>query len=284
MDAASGRELWRKDLTKDADVKVPFYGFGASPVLVGDRLVLQVGGKEKSGLVAFDAASGSLAWTSLPADTKGDSTGYTTAAPVEIGGTRQLVVLGHDRVFGVRALDGHVAWSHPLAEPEEPTRAVLPVAPGRFLVPRSANAILIEVTGQGEALKVAEVWRSPRLKSSLSPNVAQGGFVYGFGAQFLVCVDAATGEPRWRQKVYAGSLIRVGGHLLILGEQSGTLRVVEATPEAYRSVAEATVLNAGAQSSTGPSYADGRVFVRNTEEMVAVALRGAATASAEVKR
>jgi outer membrane protein assembly factor BamB len=115
--------------------------------------------------------------------------------------------------------------------------------------------------------------------------VAQDGFLYGFSGQFLVCVDAATGEPRWRQKVNAGTLIRVGRHLLILGEQSGILRVVEATPDAYRPVAEAPVLNAGAQSSTGPSYADGRIFVRNVEEMVALALRGSpATAALEVKR
>jgi outer membrane protein assembly factor BamB len=285
MDAASGRELWRRDLPKELQVKLPFYGFGASPVLVGDRLVLQVGGSEKSGLMAFESASGKLAWSSLLAETKGDSTGYTMAAPVEVGGARQVVALGHDRVFGVRVEDGSLVWSHMLGEPEEPTRAPLPLANGRLLLPLAANAVLLEVAKAGGALQAKEVWRSPRLKSSLSPNVAQGAFVYGFNGQFLVCLDAASGEARWRQKIYGGSLIRVGRHLLILGEQSGTLRLVEATPETYRSVAEAAVFNPGAQSSTGPSYADGRIFVRNTEEMVAVSLDGApARATAEVKR
>jgi hypothetical protein len=85
--------------------------------------------------------------------------------------------------------------------------------------------------------------------------------------------------------VNAGTLIRVGRHLVMLGEQSGILRVVEATSEAYRPVTEVPVLNAGAQSSTGPSYAVGRIFVRNVEEMVALTLRGSsATAAHEVKR
>ena len=66
----------------------------------------------------------------------------------------------------------------------------------------------------------------------------------------------------------------MGGHLLVLGEQSGLLKVVEATGEGYRQAAEAVAFNAGAQSSTGPSFADGRVFVRNTEEVVAFALEG----------
>jgi len=36
--------------------------------------------------------------------------------------------------------------------------------------------------------------------------------------------------------------------------------------------------NAGAQSTTGPSYAGGRIFVRNVEEMVAYGLQANATA------
>jgi outer membrane protein assembly factor BamB len=285
MDAASGRELWRRDLPKDLEVKLPHYGFGSSPVLVGDRLILQVGGKEKSGLVAFVAETGALAWSTQPSETKGDSTGYSMAAPAEIGGIRQLVVMGHDRVFAVRAEDGSVVWSHPLAETEEPTRSPLPLPNGRVLLSRYVGAILLEVGNTAEGLKAKEVWRSPRLKNSYSPNVAQDGFLYGFSGQFLVCVDAASGEQRWRQKVNAGTLIRVGRHLVMLGEQSGILRVVEATSEAYRPVTEVPVLNAGAQSSTGPSYAVGRIFVRNVEEMVALTLRGSsATAAHEVKR
>jgi outer membrane protein assembly factor BamB len=276
LDAASGRELWRHDLPKDLQAKLPFYGFGASPVLVGERLVLHVGGTEKSGLVAFDASTGRVAWSTQPAETKGDSTGYSMAAPAEIDGEPQLLALGHDRVFAVRAGDGSVAWSHPLPEPEEPTRAPLALPDSRVLVSRFADTTLLKLGREEGAWKAAEVWRSPRLKNTYSPSVHRGGYLFGFGGQYLLCVDPASGEPRWRHKVNSGSLIAVGRHLVVLGELSGLLRVVEATPDGYRQAAEAAVFNAGAQSSTGPSYADGRIFVRNVEEMVALALEGGA--------
>jgi outer membrane protein assembly factor BamB len=277
LDAASGRELWRKDLPGELKVKLPFYGFGSSPVVAGGRVVVQVGGAEKSGLAAFEAATGALAWTAMPSDTKDDSSGYTTAAPASLGGESQLVVTGHDRVFAVRVSDGSVAWSHALGEAEEPTRAPLVLPSDQVLVQRGTGAILLKLAREGGAWKPTEAWRSPRLKG-LSPTVHEKGSLYGFGGQYLLCLDAATGEPRWREKTNSGSLIRVGRHLVVLGDQSGLLRIAEAAPAAYRELARTPAFNAGAQSSTGPSFAGGRIFVRNVEEMVAYGLESNATA------
>jgi outer membrane protein assembly factor BamB len=277
LDAASGRELWRKDLPAELEVKLPFYGFGASPVLAGNRVVLQVGSAEKSGLAAFEAATGALAWTALPSETKGDSTGYSTAVPAVLGSESQLVVTAHDRVFAVRAADGSVAWTHPLGEAEEPTRSPLVLPQDQVLVLRGTGAILLKLAREGGAWKPTEAWRSARIKG-LSPAVHDAGSLYGFGGQYLLCLDAVTGEPRWREKTNSGSLIRVGRHLVVLGDQSGVLRLADAAPAAYRELARMPAFNAGAQSTTGPSYAGGRIFVRNVEEMVAYGLESNATA------
>jgi outer membrane protein assembly factor BamB len=281
LDAASGRELWRKDLLGDPQTKAPFYGFGASPIVAAGKVVLQVGGAETSGLVAFDAATGALAWTARPAATKGDSAGYTMAVPWSAGSERHVVVTGHDRVFAVRVADGGVAWSHALAEAEEPTRAPLVIDEARVLVSRGRESALLKLTRDGAGWTAAESWKSPRIKGGISPTVHDGGALYGFSGQYLVCLDAATGEPRWREKTNAGTLIRVGRTLVVLGEQSGVIRVAQADATAYRELARASAFNAGAQSSTGPSYADGRVFVRNVEEMVAYALGGGAAAGGQ---
>jgi outer membrane protein assembly factor BamB len=271
LDAASGRELWRKDLVGELKVKLPFYGFGASPVVAGELVVLQVGSAEKSGLAAFHAPTGSLAWTALPSDTKGDSTGYTTAAPAVLGGESQLVVTGHDRVFAVRAADGSIAWTHPLGEAEEPTRSPLVLPQDQVLVLRGTGAVLLKLARDGGAWKPTQAWRSARIKG-LSPTVHDNGSLFGFGGQYLLCLDAATGEPRWREKTNSGSLIRVGRHLVVLGDQSGVLRLADAAPAGYHELARTPAFNAGAQSSTGPSFAGGRIFVRNVEEMVAYSL------------
>ncbi len=272
LDAASGRELWRKDILSEAQVKLPHYGFAASPIVAAGRVVIQVGGAEKSGLVAFEAASGKLAWSALLGESKGDSAGYTMAAPARFGGEPQLVVTAHDRIFAVRPKDGTLVWSHALDEAEEPTRAPLVLAGDRVLVSRGTSSTLLKVGLEGGSAGASVIWKSPRLKGGLSPTVADGDSLFGFGGQYLLCLDTATGEPRWREKTYSGGVIRVGRHLVMLGEHSGVLRVAEAQPAAYRELARAAAFKAGSHSSTGPSYADGRILLRNVEEMVAYEL------------
>ena len=170
------------------------------------------------------------------------------------------MVTGHDRTFAVRAEDGTLVWSHALGEAEEPTRAPLVLAPDRVLVSRGTSSSLLAARPRRRGVEGQRALEFPRLKGGLSPTVAEGGSLFGFGGQYLVCLDAATGEPRWREKTNAGTLIRVGRHLVVLGELSGILRVAEAGPSGYRELARATAFNAGAQSSTGPSYADGRIL------------------------
>jgi hypothetical protein len=87
-------------------------------------------------------------------------------------------------------------------------------------------------------------------------------------------VDPADGEVLWRQKVYTGSLILVDGHLVILGDSSGDLRIAEASPGGYREKLKVPVFNAGAASSTGPAFAAGRLLLRNVEEIVALEIGG----------
>jgi hypothetical protein len=100
--------------------------------------------------------------------------------------------------------------------------------------------------------------------------VAAGGHVYGFGGEFLVCLDAASGRTVWKEKIYPGSLILVDGRLVVQSQGSGLLRVVAATPAGYRELARAEVFAPGALSQTPPSFAGGRLFLRNSDEIVAL--------------
>jgi hypothetical protein len=79
---------------------------------------------------------------------------------------------------------------------------------------------------------------------------------------------------KWRQKTYSGSLILVNGHLVILGDASGDLRIALARPDQYQERLKVPVFNAGATSFTNPVFASGRLILRNTEEIVALEITG----------
>ncbi|HEX6739978.1 MAG TPA: PQQ-binding-like beta-propeller repeat protein [Vicinamibacteria bacterium] len=269
LDSASGKIAWQRDLKVDLAVPPPFYGFGTSPLISGKHVIVQ-GGGEKAGLVALDQASGEVAWSVAHSKTSG----YASPVLATLGGGAQIVTLANDMVYGVRPQDGSLVWSHPTGWTDESLRAPLVLPGDRVLISGTNEAKLIELKKEGDRLVAKEAWKSPRLKNSLSPTVFHEGWLYGFSAGHLLCVDPATADVAWRQRVYAGSLILVDGHLLILGSESGELRVGRATPKGYEERLKAPVFNAGATSVTGPSFAGGRVFLRNVEELVALDIIG----------
>ena len=87
-------------------------------------------------------------------------------------------------------------------------------------------------------------------------------------------MDAATGDIRWRERLYEGTLIGMGPHLLVLSRGSGNLHLVNASPAGFSEVFQAPVFTPGATSITGPSVTGNRVFLRNVEEIAAFTFEG----------
>ena len=102
------------------------------------------------------------------------------------------------------------------------------------------------------------------------------GYLYGYSGNFLTCVDAATGEMVWKSRPPGvGNLVLIDGHLVILA-RTGDIVVAEATPEAYREVSRVQALDRG--YFTRPSFAGGRVYVRNLADIAAIGVTEASPA------
>ena len=112
------------------------------------------------------------------------------------------------------------------------------------------------------------------MKNQFSSSVLHNGTLYGFDDATFKAIDAATGDEHWKQRGFGhGSLILAGGHLIVLSER-GKLALVNATPEEYRELGSTQVLEG--KCWTAPSLADGRLYVRNEEQLVALDWKGAA--------
>ena len=133
---------------------------------------------------------------------------------------------------------------------------------------------MLKVARKGDDLAATEMWRSPRLRGAYSPAVHNDGHLFGFSGAFLTCVDAVTGDVKWRHRFYEGTLVGAGSNLFVLSRTSGNLHVVRATPSAFTEVTKGAVLTPGATSMTGPSLAGNRVYLRNAEEIAAFAIEG----------
>lgn len=270
LDQATGKERWRHNLVREFGAAVPGWGYGSSPLVEGTLVILPTGGPNSRGLLAFDRATGRLAW-SAP-HTK--SLGYSSAVSASIAGARQIVVAGGDRIFAVSP-EGRQLWSVPGPGAEkEIANSPLVLPDDRVLLTFPEEALLLKVSQRGGVFTAAEVWRSPALRNANGPTIYRDGFLYGFGGPQLICMNAATGNIRWRERTDYATLVGLGPQLGLLGATSGDLRLLLASPEGFKENFRTRVFPPGVVSVTGPSLADGRVYVRNVREMAAFSLGG----------
>jgi outer membrane protein assembly factor BamB len=271
IDAVSGKERWRHDLVKSFGAVAPIYGFGTSPLVEGSAVLVQTNGDKSQGLLAFDRATGKLLWNAK----HGVRGGYSSPSAGVAAGVRQVVAAAGDNVFAISPSDGKVLWSiKGLGDPEQVANPPQFLSEDRVLVSSWGESILLKIGRTGEALAATELWRSPRLRASYSPAIYRDGHFYGFSGPFLLCVDAVTGDIKWRQRTYEGTLIGAGANLFVLSRASGELLVVEASPKAFTQVMTAPVFTPGSASYTGPSVVGNRIYLRNVEEIVAFTIEG----------
>ena len=271
LDANTGKELWRHDLVKEFDAVAPAYGFAASPLIDGSLVYVPTGGQKSPGLLALDRRSGRLAWSAAA----GQTASYASPVLGTVAGTRQVISAAGDRIFAVTPDAGRMLWSvKGPGSGESVANAPIILPDDRVLLTFWTEAVMLKVARDGDAFTATELWRSPRLRSAYSPTIFRDGFLYGFSGPFLLCMEAATGDVRWRHRLYEGTLVGMGAHLLVLSRGSGNLHVVNATPTGFSELFQAAVLTPGATSITGPSAAGNRVFLRNVEEIAAFTLEG----------
>jgi outer membrane protein assembly factor BamB/enterochelin esterase-like enzyme len=276
LDLASGQMLWSANVETDHQVKQPHYGFGSSPVTMDGVVVLQIGAEDGQ-VFGFDPASGSKLWSAGR-----DRFNYQAPIPYEINGRRQLLAAGGQKLQGIDPKSGELLWEyeHGGGGPGG-WAAMVPVAAGSgrlFLNYKAEGSTAIELTG-GEAVSFKTLWEDSSIRNSYNVPVYHDGHIYGYSARFLTCVDAASGQSRWRSRQPGdGFMVLVDGHL-VLATKEGGIHVVRAAPDEYREVAALPGVFDDLVWSL-PSFANGHIFARTLSEIARIDVRAAsATAS-----
>ena len=125
-----------------------------------------------------------------------------------------------------------------------------------FISTRSGDAgVVLRIAGGDTDMRVEEVWRNHTMINEFSTTVLHDGYIYGFSNTIFKCINADTGEEKWKTRGFGqGTVIYADRHLIVLGED-GNLALVEATPEAYREVARTQVFSG--RCWTAPTLSNG---------------------------
>ncbi len=276
VDTKTGKLRWRHDLAGEYGGSIPSIDYSSSPLIDGDRLFVEVGGKENSAFMAFDKTTGKVLWASQT-----DQPAYSSPLAVTLNGTRQIIFFSASGLFAVSPHDGKLFWKYAWQSNCPATGIPLNTATPIFIAPDKVfissgygtgeGAAVIKIKGSVERFEVETVWTEKVLRTQVNSAVLYENYLYGFDVGTFKCVDAMTGEEKWRVRGFQrGSLIAAGGHLLVLGER-GKLALVPVNPSEFKEAASVEILQG--KCWTMPTLAGGRLYLRNEKEMLCLELQ-----------
>lgn len=267
LDQQKGRELWRQDLGPFAAE----HGFGASPAVFENLLIVPNDQDGPSGVVALDCATGGVVWRTPRA---GGRAAYST--PCLLGGDGPPQLLMSSTASGLTSLDprtGRVLWQ--LADVFDQRVVGSPMVAAGLVFAAcgtggSGTRLIAVRPGDAEGKRPPEI--AYNVKGSLPyvcTPVAHGPLVFLWYDQGVVtCLEAASGEVVWRERVggkYFGSPVRVGDRLYCMSREGEM--VVLAAERQYRLLAR---IDLGEPTHATPAVADGVMYLRTLTHLMAL--------------
>ncbi|HZV07112.1 MAG TPA: PQQ-binding-like beta-propeller repeat protein [Gemmataceae bacterium] len=263
---ANGEKVWERELLKDYNVPPSYFGVGTSPILEGNRLLVNVGARG-AGIVAFDKDSGKEVWKATD-----DGASYSSPVAAEIDGVRHVIFFTRQGIVSLDPANGNVRFRKRWrSRMDASVNAATPVVLGDclfFTACYETGGILVRAKKDG----LEELWSNDRsLSCHFGTPIYNEGHLYGFdgrqerGTEFR-CIEAKTGKILWSKEGFGcGSMILAEGNLIVLSE-GGDLVLVECKSDKYREKARAAVL-------TGPcrahmALANGRLYARDNQKLV----------------
>jgi outer membrane protein assembly factor BamB len=272
-----GAIVWSHNVPEELRGKTADYGMACSPLVVGERVIVQVGAPQAA-VAAYDIASGKLAWKAGD-----DGAGYSSPALLDVGGQKQVVAFTGGSVLGLSADKGTVLWRHPYETDFECNIATPQAVDGKVFVSSGENhgSVLLALKPQSDKFAAEEVWSSMGagsvLRNEWQTSVLVDGYLYGFDnvgsagpVTHLTCVEAATGKRAWQQQRFGkGNLIAADGKLWI-STMKGELVLVRATPQKFEELDRSVVIGTTRQA---PALAGGLLYLRDDREIVCLDVR-----------
>jgi len=281
LEAASGELVWERDLARDYQVD-EMATISASPLVDGDSVILQVGGKPDACVVAFDRKSGKEIWKSL-----NEMAGQSSPVIIKAGGRRQLIVWTTQSVSSLDPATGKLFWREAFVAGNSAAVATPVFSNNRLLI----SGLMLKLDEHKPSASV--LWpESPvatrRILSGTSTPLLRGDYVYSLNPDGnLVCMVADTGRQIWetdkvtrpKEGRTACMHMTVNGSSVFIYNELGELILADLSPKGYEEICRTTLVvptyGFGGKKLTwaAPAFANGHVFARNEKEILCAALR-----------
>jgi len=261
-----GKVQWKVDTLKGFMAKNLFFGISTSPIVVGDQVILMVGGKG-AGIVSFSIKDGKTLWQATD-----DTASY--AGPM-VDGERLVFLTGNH----LRCIDraGRPVWQFPFKDALNES-STTPVRVDDLIVGGSVTKGSVAFKADGSSDK--PTWVNEKLTCYFSTPTVVGTDLYMINGAATIrnptivlrCVDGLTGDIRWEHpKVgkYHAAMIRTKNNKLLMLDDAGRLTLLEPNATEYKQLAQTKVCG---ETWAHPALADGVLYLRDNKELIALKL------------
>lgn len=263
----SGKEVWRNNLG-------PYkagHGFGASPIIVDDLVVVPNEQQGESSLVALDRATGKVRWK-VPRRSKAT---YSTPCVYQPAG-RPVELIFSNYEHGVSSIDpktGKANWELDVFDKRHVETSIgSPIVAGDLVLGSSGwlgvrqEVVAVRPDGAGQAREAYRITRSVPLCTT--PLVKDDLLFLWSDQGIVTCADVKTGAEFWRERVpgdYYASPVWAGGHLYGVSRDGDV--VVLVAGKQFEQVARNRL---GEGSHSTPAIAGGSMYLRTFTQLIAI--------------
>jgi len=274
LDLKHGATIWSRKTRSQFKSEATWHGSVSSPLVTDRAVIIQVGGTNSAGVVAFDGATGDVLWKALNEKASASSPVLAT-----FDGKPQLLVITRTAVHALNPETGSDYWSFPTRKQSTGNLyAASPVVFGDHLFVGGGYGLGARLLRM-ENDSPKKLWHLDDALSTLYANaIHDGGFLYGFhghpglpeGRRFR-CIEVASGKVVWEQvQSGSGTVTRVGENLLMLLD-TGELVLARATPKGLQVKSRAQIV--GRPTRSYPAIVNGYAFIKGPKELVCLDLR-----------
>jgi outer membrane protein assembly factor BamB len=270
LENATGKKIWSINIVQKFGGVNPYWGYSESPLIVGDRILVNTGGR-RAGIVAVAKADGSTLWQQ-----HSDGAGYSSPMLMRTGSLNQVIFFTENRTMAVDPRDGRLLWSYDKANNGTANIATPIVRGTRVFVSSDygTGGALLEVRAAGNLATANEVYFTRDMRNHHASSVLVGDHLYGFSSSILTVLKFDTGATVWRDRsVGKGSLI-VGDNRLYLYSEDSVVGLADASPDGYRERGRFTLpQQSGLPTWSHPIIADGLLVIRDQDTVYSYNVR-----------
>ena len=287
FDANNGEVIWQKDLNTEYQIRMPIWGISATPLIVDNKIILQISGSNNACVIALDKNTGKEIWKNLD-----DIAAYSAPVIIEKNGKKTVVVWTEDSLSGLNTENGNIFWRFPWKVGSGMSIAT-PVLYGNYIFVSCfySGSMLIKLSD--DYTSAEKVWqrcgeserKTDALHCVMNTPVILDEFIYGVDSYGeLRCLELKTGNRVWenlsavKKDRWANIHFVQNGNKTWMFNEHGELIISELSPNGFKEISRTKIIEPTKEQLprgvtwSHTAFANKHVFARNDKEMVCIDL------------